>query len=242
MKSRSPKLVATAAVVAFAVAAGIAGASIFGKPGVHNGVITACIEPVTKGNAATSGDLNMLNCAKGAKNLSWNIKGPAGPEGAKGPEGPKGSEGPAGPHGSQGHAGAKGETGAKGPAGAPGATGATGAAGPVGAQGPAGPAGPQGPAGASGTLTTTVATSQDAVGGGANSVTSALAECPAGTVLTGGGGTVSNSVTAAQASVQLVGSQPEANGWRATGVINTALGLGNTMTVTAYAICAASGV
>ena len=57
-----------------------------------------------------------------------------------------------------------------------------------------------------------------------NSVTSALADCPAGTVLTGGGGDASNSVSGAQASVQLIGSQPEGNGWRATGVVNTALG------------------
>lgn len=91
-------------------------------------------------------------------------------------------------------------------------------------------------------LTTTIATSQDAVGGGPNSVTSALADCPAETVLTGGGGNVSNSVSGAQASVQLIGSQPEGNGWRATAVVNTALGIGNTMTVNAYAICASLGV
>ena len=61
--------------------------------------------------------------------------------------------------------------------------------------------------------------------------------------MTGGGGNASNSVTSAQASVQLIGSQPEGNGWRATGVVNTALGIGNTMTVNAYAICASqSGV
>src|SRR5579862_3055845 len=181
MRAPSTKLLAVAGVVLFAVVAGIAGAGLVTKPGVHNGVITACIEPVTQGNAATSGDLNMFHCAKGAKTLSWNIRGPVGPEGAKGPEGPKGSEGAAGAHGSHGATGAKGETGAKGPAGAPGAAGATGPAGPQ------GPAGPAGPSGATATLTTTVATSQDAVGGGANSVTSALADCPAGTVLTGGG-------------------------------------------------------
>ena len=54
--------------------------------------------------------------------------------------------------------------------------------------------------------------------------TSALADCPAGTVLTGGGGTASNSA-GDQGSVQLIGSQPEGNGWRATGAVSTALGL-----------------
>ena len=70
MKSPSTKLMAAAAVVVFAVVAAIASASDTAKPGVHNGVITACIEPVTAGNSATSGDLNMLHCVKGAKKVS----------------------------------------------------------------------------------------------------------------------------------------------------------------------------
>ena len=45
-------------VLFFAVVAAIAGASNTARPGVHNGVITACVEPPTKGNRATSGDLN----------------------------------------------------------------------------------------------------------------------------------------------------------------------------------------
>ncbi len=45
------------------------------QPGVHNGVITACVEPLTKGNRATSGDLNFLACLKGALKISWNIQG-----------------------------------------------------------------------------------------------------------------------------------------------------------------------
>jgi hypothetical protein len=142
MRAQSRKLLAVAGVVLFAVVAGLAGAGLVTKPGVHNGVITACIEPVTQGNAATSGDLNMFHCAKGAKQLSWSIKGPVGPEGAKGPEGDKGPEGPAGSHGSQGAPGAKGETGARGAAGAAGAKGDTGAAGPPGPAGGTGPAGP----------------------------------------------------------------------------------------------------
>ena len=45
-------------------------------PGVHNGVVTACVEPATKANKATSGDLNVLACLKGATKISWSITGP----------------------------------------------------------------------------------------------------------------------------------------------------------------------
>ena len=87
---------------------------------------------------------------------------------------------------------------------------------------------------------TQIVSTLDSVGQGVGSVTSALADCPAGTVLTGGGGTASNSA-GDQGSVQLIGSQPEGNGWRATGAVSTALGLAQTMRVTAYAICATLG-
>ena len=95
IKAPSRSLLVAAAVVVFAVVAGVAGAANnAGKPGVHNGVITACVEPLTKGNRYTSGDLNFLVCLKGAKRISWNIKGPKGP---KGPAGKTGAQGPAGP-------------------------------------------------------------------------------------------------------------------------------------------------
>ena len=241
MKPPSTKLLAVAGAVLFAVVAAVAAAGNTLLPGVHNGVITACIEPVTQGNPATSGDLNMFHCATGAKRLSWNIRGPAGPEGAKGAEGSKGPEGAAGHQGSQGQAGAKGDTGSRGPAGPKGETGAKGDTGTTGPIGPAGAVGPQVPSGAGGTLTTTVVTSQDASGQALNSTAHATADCPTGTVLTGGGGTVSNSVAGAQGSVQLIGSQPSGNGWVATGAVSTALGSGNLMEVTAYAVCATLG-
>src|SRR3954469_23420842 len=101
MKSLSTKLLAAAAVVVFAVVATIAAASDTRTvsntqtPGVHNGVITTCVEPATKGNKATSGDLNFLVCLKGAKRLSWNIRGPRGPAGAAGTPGAQGAAGPA---------------------------------------------------------------------------------------------------------------------------------------------------
>ncbi len=149
MKPPSTKLLAVAGIGLFAVVAAIAGASNTRTPGVHDGVITACVEPHTNGNEATSGDLNMVRC-KGAKKLSWSIRGPAGPEGANGSEGPKGQEGPPGPQGSQGPDGAKGDTGARGPDGATGAKGETGATGPAGPKGDTGTTGPPGPAGDTG--------------------------------------------------------------------------------------------
>ena len=100
MKSPSTKLLlAAAAVVSFATVTTIAGATNSQQPGVHNGVITACVEPPTKGNSATSGDLNFLVCLKGARKISWNIRGPRGPAGQAGPQG---AQGPAGPQGAQG--------------------------------------------------------------------------------------------------------------------------------------------
>ncbi len=144
MKPPSTRLLAVAGVVVFAVVVAVAAASNTLLPGVRDGVITACIEPVTQGNEATSGDLNMFHCAKGAKRLSWSITGPAGQEGANGSEGPKGPEGP---QGSQGPAGAKGEAGARGSAGATGAKGETGPTGPAGPKGDTGATGPPGPTG-----------------------------------------------------------------------------------------------
>src|SRR5262245_8211510 len=129
MKSPATKLLAAAAVGVFAVVATIAAASDTKTvsnaqtPGVHNGVITACVEPPTKGNKATSGDLNFLVCLKGARKISWNIRGPKGPAGPPGAQGAQGPAGPAGAQGAQGPAGPAGAQGAQGPAGPAGATG-----------------------------------------------------------------------------------------------------------------------
>lgn len=113
---------ATTAAISLIVLVSVASAKTGAGPpaGVHNGVVTACVEPPTKGNKATSGDLNLIVCAKGARKISWNIRGPrglAGPAGAKGAAGANGAQGPAGP---AGPAGAQGAQGPAGPAGAPG--------------------------------------------------------------------------------------------------------------------------
>jgi hypothetical protein len=66
---------ALAVLVACVAAASIASANSTAVPrvGVHNGVVTVCIEPPTKGNRATFGELNLLVCAKGARRISWNF-------------------------------------------------------------------------------------------------------------------------------------------------------------------------
>jgi hypothetical protein len=208
--------------------------------------LVGCIE--TTGKPETLRDFKLRNgpCRASEIRVAWPPSGAPGPAGPAGPAGPPGSAGPPGPTGATGPPGPGGQggTGPAGPQGPPGPTGGVGPAGPagaVGAQGPAGPTGPQGPAGAGGTLTTTVVTSQDASGQAIHSLMSAQADCPAGAILTGGGGFVSNSVAAEQGNVQLVGSRPSGNGWQATGVVNSALGSSQVMEVTAYAICATLG-
>ena len=134
--SPSRKLLAVAGVTLFATVATIAGAGNTQQPGVRNGVITACVDPPTKGNRAARGDLNVLVCSKGARRISWNIRGPRGLRGLPGPAGAQGAQGPAGPAGAQG---------AQGPAGPAGAQGAQGPAGPAGLKGDKGDKGDPAP-------------------------------------------------------------------------------------------------
>jgi collagen triple helix repeat protein len=111
--------------------------------------------------------------------------GAAGPQGepgatgagTRGPDGAAGPEGPRGPAGDTGPAGETGAAGAPGPQGPPGLTGAAGASGATGPQGPSGPAGG-------------VAGRQLVSSGPVSMVeerTTAVATCPVGTVVVGGG-------------------------------------------------------
>jgi hypothetical protein len=105
-----------------------------------------------------------------------------------GPTGPEGPAGPAGPQGPQGPAGT---------------------AGPQGSQGPAGPQGPQGPAGPTQTLSVQQAFSpEDDIPAGQSGF--AVATCPAGTIVSGGGFTV----LASNTSVWTVPENTKSgNGW-----------------------------
>jgi hypothetical protein len=104
------------------------------------GIATAAVpEPdgTIRGCYGDAGQLRVLvsahdTCDQRDNPLTWNQKGPQGPQGAAGPAGPQGP---------------RGETGATGPQGPKGETGATGPQGPKGPAGPAGPEGEQGPAG-----------------------------------------------------------------------------------------------
>ena len=72
-------------MVVFAAAATIAGAAnTTHRPGVHNGVITTCVERLTKAISPRPETRNFLVCVKGARKISWNIRGPRGPAGSKG--------------------------------------------------------------------------------------------------------------------------------------------------------------
>ncbi|MFN8223627.1 MAG: hypothetical protein U0R50_10350 [Gaiellales bacterium] len=100
-------------------AAGIAVAAI-----PSGGVVTAC---AAKANGALRAiDPAVQGCKAKERRLSWNVTGPAGPQGASGQRGPQGEQGPRGLRGEQGVEGPRGATGPQGPAGS---------------QGPAGPRG-----------------------------------------------------------------------------------------------------
>lgn len=114
--------------------------------------------------------------------------GAVGPQGPAGAVGATGALGPAGPIGLQGAAGAQGSTGPAGARGLAGPSGSGGTQGPPGPQGPVGaqgPMGPQGPAGSTGSPSTSVVHTVRRWRAGDGFVT-ATAECPAGSVLTGG--------------------------------------------------------
>lgn len=77
-----------------------------------------------------------------------------------------------------------------------------------------------------------------AANAGRNTTITATASCPAGKVLLGGGGTVTTTV-AQKERVHMTGSSPTTTTtWSVIGVVGIgALGSGQTMTVTAWAIC-----
>jgi Collagen triple helix repeat (20 copies) len=140
---------------------------------------------------------------------SPSLKGPAGAAGPVGPRGPQGNAGTSGATGPQGPAGANGDLGA---AGASGPQGLTGPAGAGGATGPQGVTGAQGPAGIASVQVVESAPTQSTGQSRVEDV-----RCPAGTLATGGGGTVvplDNSQPLPQLTEsQPVGSQTQPTTW-----------------------------
>jgi collagen triple helix repeat protein len=199
---------ATATIFA---AAGVAYAAIPGS----NGVINGCFEK-------RSGILRVIDAESGKTCLSfetpisWNQKGPAGPQGLTGDKGEAGPIGATGPKGDQGEPGLPGPIGATGPKGEKGDPGPPGVQGLKGDTGAAGPPGPTGPSGASATYTVR---REDAEG------TGAVALClPSEKVAGGGGvargpGNVAVSLRASHPIADATGALPftasPAIGWRA---------------------------
>ena len=155
--------------------------------------------------------------------------------GAVGPQGPPGPAGATGPQGSPGPVGA---TGPEGPAGPPGPTGPQG---PQGPQGPAGPTGPQGPAGklmpanlrtiqVQGPHTLLCASLDPTC----DDFGSSTADCPAGSVVTGGGYSVSGGSFGAGPTVFVIEERMVGNGWRVFAEQTDAFNRGD---VTAWAVC-----
>ncbi len=142
-------------------------------------------------------------CLSSETAISWNQQGLPGPVGADG------AQGPAGPQGN------------------PGVDGNDGAQGPAGPQGDPGVNGNDGAPGLSGLVTVSV--TENRTNSGAQA---AIANCPAGKQVIGGGGYVSpiNGPLALQVS------RPFGNGWEANA--HTTVVQNFSWSVTAYAICA----
>ncbi|MDA8062511.1 MAG: hypothetical protein M0T80_08815 [Actinomycetota bacterium] len=197
-------------LISHGLVAVMAGAGLVGAGVGIGGTRTEASTPVTySGCISRFGGLlygvtssGTAHCyARGARSITWNERGPAGPQGPAGATGPAGPQGPAGttgaagpqgPAGTTGPAGPQGPAGKTGPAGATGPAGPAGATGPAGPQGPAGPAGPEGPPGVSGAASATFATPGTYSYVVPAGVTNVFVEVQAGG---GGGGGYSEAVT-----------------------------------------------
>jgi hypothetical protein len=157
--------------------------------------------------------------------------------GPQGPAGPQGEQGEVGETGAAGATGATGATGPQGPAGPQGEQGEQGETGATGAQGPAGPTGPAGVNGVSGLEIVNTAVARNS-STNEDVLVEATATCPGSKLVVGGGGKIDTSNTAIRSQVVMFRSFPSAtNAWTASSVIISGFS-GQTVTVTAYAICA----
>jgi hypothetical protein len=106
--------------------------------------------------------------------------------------------------------------------------------GPVGTAGPAGPAGPQGPAGTAGGVSG-LEVIYAASDGGAFTVKSIEAQCPAGKKVTGGGSIIAGA-TNARVTISAPGQVPNPTSWYVEADEPTPSGAN--WTLYAYAVCA----
>ncbi len=176
-------------------------------------------------------------CRPSERSLSWNVEGPAGAPGVPGPTGGRGPAGPPGAPGDPGPAGAPGEPGPVGPQGDPGPAGAPGPAGEPGPVGPAGAPGEPGLAGAPGISGWEQITST-AVSLPTGGTKAAVARCPAGKQVFGGGftspGPGSTVVESRPVSGPVAGDTRTAPGW----LVWARNPSGPDSTLSAYALCA----
>lgn len=211
--------------VGMAIVASVVGtATLVGAGEDDAGRIEACAHKETgRLRAVAAGE----SCHPSESSLEWSVQGPPGPAGPQGPAGPTGPQGPAGPPGAAGPAGPEGPGGPVGPAGPAGATGPAGAAGPP---------GPTGPAGASGWEQ--VSSAPVVVNAGASR--GALARCPAGKVVVGGGfaSPGAGTVVVESRPVPPTLSDPR-SGWGWTVWARNPTGPDSILT--AYALCALAG-
>ena len=190
------------------------------------GVYSACY---LKSNGSLRVVPAFRRCRVNEFRMTWAKRGPAGSRGATGEAGAQGPQGPRGPQGTEGMQGQAGATGATGP---PGPTGAPGGPGPQGPTGAAGPAGPSGSTRVAGNPATSAANAAR------NTAVTATASCAAGKVLLGGGARITTTATQKERAYLQTSFPSSTTTWTAIGVVGVAaLGAGNTMTVTAYALC-----
>ena len=229
-------------------------------PNSETGVINGCFEK-------NIGLLRVIDtqagksCTRWETPISWSQAGPPGVAGAQGLQGERGADGAEGPVGPQGEPGAQGEpglqgepgqAGADGKPGADGAPGAEGLQGPAGADGPPGPAGsqgprgadgapgPQGPAGSGVSGREVVISAGNGVGGPDHTRNVAIAVCPAGKRVLGGGFRTDNLLFRPATSypdVSAFGQDAGQDRWVVFGLANDGQ-LMPTGSFTAYAICA----
>jgi hypothetical protein len=111
------------------------------------------------------------------------------------------------------------------------------APGPAGATGQQGPAGPAGPAGPSGLTISGSAGEERVVTAVPGSETASIVECPAGSVVVGGGYTLLTHNAATAATITVVFNHAVSNGWAVSAIRTAAPPPLTRDTITAQVVC-----